>query len=167
MLGSNFSVLSMSRKASKKIEGVESCKESMPLSVLVSGGEVKYIIPCFYAVTGMVSTSEGLIKKCKLYQGYGNETDIGSETTAVAPETPVVVTVVKEEGEEERKRKNYLRIQEQVATVIPEDAEVTRFTFPEANGKDLSLGHNGQGFSFSKEQNVYFKRVKLHDLGGA
>jgi hypothetical protein len=80
----------------------------------------------------------------------------------VAPET----AVVKEEAEQERKRKTFLRIQQQVATVDLEDEEVRLFTFPEANSKDLSVGHNGQGFSFDKGKNVYFKRVKKGDLEG-
>ncbi len=145
-------------RASKKIE------ESMLSSL--SGGEVKFFI-VFYPVAEMFSTSQGLIKKDMLYQGNGNETDVGSEiTAAVAPETPVVVTVVKEEAEQERKRKAYLRIEQQVATVNLEDEEVARFTFPEANSKDLSVGHNGQGFSFDKVKNAYFKRVKQVDVEG-
>ena len=145
--------------AARNLRGSKKNEESVLLSV--SGGEVKYFI-IFYPVP----TSQGLIKKDMLYQGNGNETDVGSEmTAAVAPETPVVVTVVKEEAEQERKRKTFLRIQQQVATVDLEDEEV-RFTFPEANSKDLSVGHNGQGFSFDKGKNVYFKRVKKGDLEG-
>ena len=67
---------------------------------------------------------------------------------------------IKQEAEEDRKWKKITRIREQVATVIKENDEVTRFTFPEANRKDASIIDGAQGFSYNSVENIYFKRVK-------
>ena len=92
--------------------------------------------------------------------GGGKEETIEKETVGVPGEGEK--RVIKQEAEEERKRNNFIRICEQVSTVFKEDNEVTRFTFPEANIRDVSMNIGGQGFRFDREQNVYVKRVKYN-----
>ncbi len=91
----------------------------------------------------------------------GNEGEATAEETVRASQEGEI-KVIKIEEQEERKRQKILRIREKVATGIKEDGPVTRYIFPEVNKQDMCLDSGGQGFSFNKEEQHFYKRVNIY-----